>query len=179
MKTLIINGSPHKNGNTSFLANLLSKKLKSETDIVFLSDINFKSCCDCESCKKNSLCVLDDDAQNIINSLNNYDNIVLATPLYYNQPTGDMMCFLSRFQLWFLNPNLKANPKKAGIIVVGGGDCVVNSVDAEKTMRIALRSINTAVVAYARSLHTSTTPSKNDTNAMLEIEEMAEKLNNL
>lgn len=112
MKTLIINGSPHKNGNTSFLANLLSKKLKSETDIVFLSDINFKSCCDCESCKKNSLCVLDDDAQNIINSLNNYDNIVLATPLYYNQPTGDMMCFLSRFQLWFLNPNLKANPKK-------------------------------------------------------------------
>ena len=96
------------------------------------------------------------------------------------------MCFLSRFQLWFLNPNLKANPKKAGIIVVGGGDCVVNSADAEKTMRIALRSINTAVVAYAgfwhrlqRSLHTSTTPSKNDTNAMLEIEEMAEKLNNL
>ena len=45
MKTLIINSSPHKNGNTSFLANLLSKKLKGETDIVFLSDINFKSCC--------------------------------------------------------------------------------------------------------------------------------------
>ena len=35
MKTLIINGSPHKNGNTSFLANLLSKKLKGETDIIF------------------------------------------------------------------------------------------------------------------------------------------------
>ena len=94
MKTLIINGSPHKNGNTSFLANLLSKKLKGETDIIFLSDINFKSCCDCESCKKNSLCVLDDDAQDIINSLNNYDNIVLATPLYYNQPTGDDVLFI-------------------------------------------------------------------------------------
>ena len=89
------------------------------------------------------------------------------------------MCFYPVSSCGFLNPNLKANPKKAGIIVVGGGDCVVNSADAEKTMRIALRSINTAVVAYARSLHTSTTPSKNDTNAMLEIEEMAEKLNNL
>lgn len=54
----------------------------------------------------------------------------------------------------------KGKSQKAGIIVVGGGDCVVNSADAEKTMRIALRSINTAVVAYARSLHTSTTPSK-------------------
>ena len=89
------------------------------------------------------------------------------------------MCFLSRFQFWFLNPNLKAKPKKAGIIVVGGGDCVVNSTDAEKTMRIALRSINTAVIAYARSLHTSSMLSKNDTNAILEIDEMAEKLNNL
>lgn len=179
MKTLIINSSPHKKGNTSFLTDLLSKKLKGETDIIFLNDMNFKSCCDCENCKKNNLCMLNDDAQNIINNLNNYDNIVLATPLYYNQPTGNMLCFLSRFQLWFLNPHLKANSKKAGIIVVGGGDCVVNSADAEKTMRIALRSINTAVVAYARSLHTSALSSKNDTAAILEIEEMAEKLNNL
>ena len=52
MKVLLVNGSPHKNGNTSFLANLLSKKLKGETDIVFLNDINFKAVATVKAVKK-------------------------------------------------------------------------------------------------------------------------------
>lgn len=177
MKTLIINASPHKNGNTSFLVKTLSEKLKGHKDILFLQDLKFTSCRDCGKCQNSDKCILKDPADEIINSLNDYDNIVLATPLYYNQPVGEMLCFLSRFQLWFLSKELISKAKNAAIIVSGGGDCIVNSSDAEKTMRIALRSINAKVIAYSRNLHTSETPACKDKNAILEINEMAEKLN--
>lgn len=165
MNTLIINSSPHKDGSTSYLSELLAEGLKGEVTKINIRDIDFSPCIDCGKCRTQTHCVLNDGISAVIESLDNYDCIVLASPLYYNQPTGGMLNFLSRLQLWFLSERLTPRAKKAVIILTGGGDCVVNSADAEKTLRIALRSINAGVASYVRSLSTSSVPAKEDASA--------------
>jgi multimeric flavodoxin WrbA len=178
MKTIILNSSPIKDGNTLFLINELTNKLNGEIEIINLYEKNIHPCVDCRACFSESRCVIKDDAMDILEALRSCDNIVIASPLHYNQPTAVYLTLASRFQAEYAAKN-KGKSKAAAVILCGGGDCVVNSADAEKTIRITLMSINAKVVAYARSLHTSTLPASEDKTAIDEINNMAEILNTL
>lgn len=52
MKTLILNGSPHKNGDTSYIVNELKKKIDGEIEEIFLYDAKISPCIDCRYCWK-------------------------------------------------------------------------------------------------------------------------------
>ncbi|MGN1317465.1 MAG: flavodoxin family protein [Lachnospirales bacterium] len=169
MKTLIINGSPRKNGNTAFIIDKLIKKFDEKTDVINTFELNYSPCIDCGNCTEGK-CIYDDFFSDLFNSIDEYDNIILASPLYFNQPTGSLLSFMSRFQILF-NAKITLKPKMGGIIVVGGGDTIVNSADAEKTMRIILRGLNIDRFAYIRSLHTSTIPANMDKSIDIQIEE--------
>ena len=177
MKTLVINGSPRRKGDTSYLVHLINKKLRGEVDIINVYDFGFNPCIDCRACLDNKACIFDDEMSDLIDNIERYDNIIIATPLYYNQPTGELLSLMSRNQIIF-NQGRKLRGKRGGVIVVGGGDSIVNSSDAEKTIRIMLKSYNVNVIAYARSLHTSTLPAKSDLVAINEVCNMIGKLNN-
>ena len=60
---------------------------------------------------------------------------------------------------------------------MGGGDTVVNSADAEKTMRIILRCLNINEFSYIRSLHTSSIPADKDETIDSQINEFIKKMN--
>ena len=152
MKVLILNGSPHKKGNTYFIAEKIKEVYAFESDTCYAYDIK-DPCRDCKKCFEGESCSIEDEFTQILANIDTYDAIVVATPLYYNQPTGSMLSLLSRFQ-FFYGTNKKPKEKKAVIVVTGGGGSVVNSADAEKTLRIALMSVNAKVTAYIRSLNT-------------------------
>ncbi len=173
MKTLIINGSPKTDGNTGNLIKML--KLKGISDMLNVYDMSFSPCIDCGRCRE-GLCIFEDDASKLINKIDEYDNIILATPLHYNQPSGPLMCLMSRNQIIF-NSKRNVKPKRGGIIVTGGGDTVINSADAEKTMRIMLKSWNTQVIAYVRSLNTGRLPSHEDSKAVEAVNIMSDIMN--
>lgn len=180
MKTLIINSSPHQNGDTSQLVDKLIQNLKGEYCLVSTYKMQFSPCIDCGKCMRGEKCPFEDDASRLIDKIDSFDSIVVATPLYFNQPTGSFLNFASRLQSEFAkNIVLKSKTptaKKAGIIVCGGGDSVINSADAEKTIRIVLMQINAKAVAYARSLHTTALPAQRDEKAIAEVLAMAELL---
>lgn len=161
MKTLIINGSPRKRGNTAYIIGRLSKKIGGKIDIVNSYEIAFSPCIDCRKCVETKRCIFNDELSSIIDDIDNYDNIVLASPLYYNQPTGNLLSLVSRFQLIY-NTQRIMKSKKGIIVVTGGGDTIVNSADAEKTMRIVLRGLGVNSFEYIRSLHTSSIPAWKD-----------------
>ncbi len=171
MKTLIVNGSPRKNGNTAYLTDILKDD---DTHVVNVFDMSFKTCVNCGRCIKGS-CVFNDDASRLIEHIDDHDSIIIATPLYYNQPAGPLMSLMSRNQIIY-NKGMKLKPKKGGIIVTGGGETVINSADAERTIRIMLKSWNTEVVAYVRSLETGRIPAWEDEKAIKEAAEMKKKL---
>ena len=65
MKKLILNGSPHKNGDTSYIVNELKKKLDGEIEEIFLYDAKISPCVDCRYCWKNKGCAIKDDMEKI------------------------------------------------------------------------------------------------------------------
>lgn len=172
MKTLIINGSPRKNGDTMYFINKIKEKV--ECDVINAYYMDFSPCIDCRACMKGK-CIYNDEVTKLLNNVDDYDNIIVATPLYYNQPTGVLMSMISRTQLFF-NSRKKLKPKKGYVIVVGGGDSVVNSADAEKTIRIMLSGLNAKVEGYVRCLHTSTISPCNDVKANNELKEIIDKI---
>lgn len=174
MKTLIINGSPRKNGDTAYFIERIKREKKIDCHIISAYYADFSPCIDCRQCT-NGQCIYNDELTKVFNNIDDYDNVIVATPLYYNQPTGMLMAMMSRTQMFF-NSKKSLKPKNGYVVVVGGGDSVVNSADAEKTIRIMLMGLNVKVKGYVRCLHTSTVKPENDVEANKDLEEIIERL---
>jgi multimeric flavodoxin WrbA len=99
MKTIGIIGSPRINGNT---ATLVKQTLESaaeagaETELFYLNELEFKGCQGCGYCKIHDKCKLQDDLTKVLNEMVKADSIVMGSPIYFSQFTGQMRLFLDR-----------------------------------------------------------------------------------
>ena len=114
MKIMAINGSPRHNGNTATLLQdaldgAKTKHQDLETRLVQLYDLNFKGCKSCFACKLKEgpsygKCAVKDDISPLLAEIgNDVDALVLGSPIYFGDITGELRCFLERllFQ-WFV-----------------------------------------------------------------------------
>jgi multimeric flavodoxin WrbA len=125
MKTLIINGSPRKAGDTVFLLSKLKEYINHEVIELSAYYSNIKPCIDCRACKTEKGCKINDDMRLMYGD--DFDNIVIASPLYMANLTPPLMSLASRFQAYycaerFLKDEFILQEKKAALILVGGGD---------------------------------------------------------
>ena len=181
MKTLILNGSPRKNGDTVSLIKKLTEQLNGEYKIVdaYYSDIS--ACVDCRYCWNNDGCSINDEMAEIYDYIADCDNVVIASPIYFSQPTGKLLDVCSRFQTYFAANHFRnqapfINPKKGAIILVGGGDG--NPEDAYKTACTILHHINVSeVYPLVGTFNTNELPAMNDQKAIKVIAGIADYLN--
>lgn len=102
MKVLLINGSPHKAGNTATALAEVAKTLEAEgigTDLFWLETKPVRGCLSCYYCLKNNLgkCVFDDDICNrLLEHCAEADAFVVGSPTYYGQPAGALLAVLQR-----------------------------------------------------------------------------------
>ncbi|MDP4109869.1 MAG: flavodoxin family protein [Bacillota bacterium] len=104
MKVIAFNGSPRKNGNTADAVKLVLKPLEDagvETETVTVGAFDIHGCKGCGWCKEHrgtaQGCVRNDDPVNgWIKKMAEADGILLASPTYYGNITGQMKCFLDR-----------------------------------------------------------------------------------
>ena len=101
MKTLIINGSPRKNGNTTALVNKLTDNLQGEYKILNAYYCNISPCIDCRYCRDNIGCAINDEMQEIYDYILECDNILIASPIYFSEIAGKVLDFGSRLQTYF------------------------------------------------------------------------------
>lgn len=102
-KTLLITASPHKNGNTRWLARQVAESLKcagSEVELVDavpLRSVN-RGCIGCLGCQssKDFLCVFKDEIQPLIASMPNYDCVLFATPVYFYESPAQLKLVIDR-----------------------------------------------------------------------------------
>ncbi len=183
MKTLILNGSPRKNGDTVSLINKLIEQLNGECKIFDTYYSNISPCVDCRYCWSNNGCSINDEMTEIYNYIIDCDNVVIASPIYFSQPTGKLLNVCSRFQTYFAaklfrNQSPSIKPKKGAVILVGGGDG--NPEDAYKTACTLLHHINvTEVYPLVGSFNTNELPAIGDTEAVKSIVNIANLLNKL
>lgn len=122
-RTLIVNGSPRPHGNTVALIEEMKKTLEGEVVEISAFRSNIAPCVDCRGCVKTAKCVVRDEMDTIY--ADDYDNVVIATPVYFGTMPGAMMSLLSRFQpqhaaMFFLDIPRNISPKKAGLILTAG-----------------------------------------------------------
>ena len=180
MKTLIINGSPRPDGNTVALLRELKKELQGEVVEVSAFYSNIAPCVDCRGCWKTAKCVVDDGMQVIYED--DFDNVVVASPVYYGTLPGSVLSLMSRLQPWhaatyFINEPLVQRPKKAAAILTAGGKG--NQERAFHHLRALFRMLNAGGFEeyLVCSANTDTIPACDDSQALEQARALANWLN--
>lgn len=130
MKVIALNGSPRKKWNT---ARLLEKALEgaasqgAETELIHLYDLDFKGCISCFACKTKGgesygKCAVEDDLTPILRKVEEADAIILGSPIYFLDFSGEMRSFMERLlypYLTYTDPPQSLFPRKinTGLIV--------------------------------------------------------------
>ena len=99
MKVLLINGSPHKDGCTFTALNEVAKTLEKngiETEILYLGVKPIAGCIACGKCFEQKKCVFDDKVNEILTRCDEFDGLVIGSPVYYAGPSGQLRAFLDR-----------------------------------------------------------------------------------
>lgn len=102
MKVIAINGSGRRDGNTAIMVNQVFAVLAKhgiETEMIQLGGENIFGCTACYGCAsaKNGRCVQDGDIVNaVIEKLVKADGIILASPTYFADCTGQMKALIDR-----------------------------------------------------------------------------------
>ena len=111
MKVIAFNGSPRKRWNT---ATLLEKALEgaasqgAETELIHLYDLNYKGCASCFACKTKGgesygKCAVKDDLTPILKRIEEYDAIILGSPIYFGCASGEMRSMMERLLFPYLS----------------------------------------------------------------------------
>ena len=100
-RIVILNGSPRRNGNTSMLVQAFTEGAEGVGHTVsafFLSDLHIQGCKGCLGghSSRECPCVQKDDMQTIYPAVRNCDVIVLASPLYYWNLSGQLRTAMDR-----------------------------------------------------------------------------------
>ena len=181
MKSLIINGSPRKNGDTVTLINAFCKSLKGEYKIINAYYCNISPCVDCRFCRKNSGCAIDDEMTELYRYIEECDNVLIASPIYFSELTGRVLDIGSRLQTYFSARRFRkepspVKPKKGAVILAGGGSG--GSQTAYGTAKQLLSMMNACdVYPPVYSLNTDSIPSAEDKTALEKAAEAAEFFN--
>lgn len=123
MKILLINGSPHKEGNTFIALSEVAKALEAngvEAEIVSIGTKAVQGCIACGRCRELGRCVFKDELYNKIREkLETADGIVIGSPVYYAGPNGSLCALLDR--LFYSAGNLLAYKPAASVAVCRRG----------------------------------------------------------
>ena len=122
MKVIAINGSPRKGWNTDTLLKSAldgAASAGAETEMVYLYDLKFRGCVSCLACKlqkepRPNRCVLRDDLTAVLNKAHEADAVILGSPIYFSEITGEARSFLERFLFQYLNYDDYARPLSPG-----------------------------------------------------------------
>jgi multimeric flavodoxin WrbA len=100
MKIVAVLGSPRVQGNSTTLAQVFLKAAReqgAETQEFVLNQLDFKGCQGCGACKtKQETCILEDDLTQVLDAIRAADIVVLASPVYFGDVSGQMKSFFDR-----------------------------------------------------------------------------------
>ena len=180
MQTLIFNGSPRTDGNTSEIVKFILKDLKGEYKIINAYACDISACVDCRYCWQNEGCSIKDGMQEIYDYIQTCDNIVIASPIYFSELTGRLLDVGSRFQTYycarkFRNEQPIEKPKKGAVVLVGGGDGDMNK--AYETACTLLNHLNCTEICEPLFYHnTNSCNATDDKKVRMKIKQIKDYL---
>lgn len=128
MDILVLNGSPRPSGNTAAMVEAFAEGAREKGHTVHIVPVCQKriaGCMACEYCHQKDSgherqCVQQDDMQEVYPLLERAEMLVLASPIYYHNFTGQLQCAVNRIYALDHPKHLK----KAALILSSGSDHV-------------------------------------------------------
>ena len=113
MKILGLDGSPRKNGNTEKLVKAIldgATEKGADTKFYKLTKMNISLCLGCFNCRETGTCVTEDDMQLLHEEIQASDAIILGSPVYMWQVSGQTKLFMDRL-VPFIKPDFTTRLK--------------------------------------------------------------------
>jgi len=146
MKVLMINGSPHKHGNTFLALQEVARQLEKEgieSEIVSIGTKPVRGCIACCTCKNSgsNACVFDDDICNEVSAkMAQSDALIVGSPVYYGQPNGTVIALVQR--MLYSNGAAFNGKPAAGVAVCRRGGATA----ALQTLNMPFQLLNMPIV---------------------------------
>lgn len=152
MKVLILNGSPHSQGNTAIALNEMIKIFEKEgieVDYVNVGNKVVRGCIGCNSCGETGKCVFDDEVNEIAKKLEDADGLVVGSPVYYASGNATLVALLQR--LFYSSPCDKTMKVGACLAIARRGGC--SSTFDELNKFFTISGMPVASSQYWNSVH--------------------------
>ncbi len=152
MKVLMVNGSPHANGNTYIALKEMENTFAEEgieCEIVHIGNKDIRGCIACRSCAKTGKCVFDDAVNELAAKFEECDGLVVGSPVYYASANATLVAFLTR--LFFSTRFDKT--MKVGAAVVAARRGGLSSTFDELNKFFTISGMPVASGQYWNSIH--------------------------
>ena len=152
MKVLLINGSPHKNGNTAIALREMVQVFEQEgveTITMHIGSQNIRGCVACGGFGKKGQCVYDDAVNEAAAIFKDADGLVLASPVYYAGPNATLTAFADR--LFYSTPFDKTMKVGASVVCARRGGTTASFDRLNKYFTIS--GMPVASSQYWNSIH--------------------------
>ena len=118
MKVLLINGSPNEYGCTFTALNEVAETLKKndvESEMLWLGKKPMPDCIACNHCRTKGGCVYNDLVNQTSERMDEFDALIVGSPVYYGGANGRLTSFLDR--LMYSTPGSKLEGKLGASVV--------------------------------------------------------------
>ena len=138
MKVLMLNGSPHAEGNTAVALKEMAKVFEQEGvefEIVNMGALPVRGCMACYKCKEIGKCVIDDIVNEIAPKFEAADALVVGSPVYYASANATLVACLQRL---FISTGFDKTMKVgASVVCARRGGCSATFDELNKFFTIA------------------------------------------
>ena len=152
MRVLLLNGSPHAEGNTYLALKEMEEifaKEGVEAEILHVGAQAVRGCAACYKCAKTGKCVFDDVVNEVAQKFAQADGLVLGSPVYYASANGTLTSLLDR--LFYSTGFDKTMKVGASVAVARRGGCSATFDQLNKYFTIS--GMPVASSQYWNSVH--------------------------
>ena len=152
LKVLMLNGSPHANGNTAVALREMEEVFRANgvaVETVLVGDKAVRGCAACNGCRKTGKCVFDDVVNEIAPKFEAADGLIAASPVYYASANATLVACLDR--LFYSTPFDKMMKVGASVVCArrGGGSATFDELNKYFT----ISGMPVASSQYWNSIH--------------------------
>lgn len=99
MNVLMLNGSPHQNGNTYTALHEMEKAFEKQgidVEILHIGNKDIRGCIGCRKCAEAGKCVFHDLVNETAAKFQECDGLVVGAPVYYGSANATLVAFMTR-----------------------------------------------------------------------------------
>ncbi|MBQ9615436.1 MAG: flavodoxin family protein [Selenomonadaceae bacterium] len=152
MKVMMVNGSPHPQGNTFLALDEMRKVFEQDgvdVEMVHIGNKAVRGCIGCFSCTSKGKCVFDDVVNETAKIFEECDGLVVGSPVYYASANGTLISYLDR--LFFSTHFDKTMKVGASVVVARRGG--LSATFDELNKYFTMNQMPVASSQYWNSVH--------------------------